>query len=195
MVSSTYGRDKPLIDVITKIEKQSDSLSFQCVKKTAPSLSNILVNAKSTSLGQMFDSSNPCNKHKTKKCLTCLVMSKKNFIYGPNLKMIFTAGRICSTCMVIYHARCRYCDKVYVGKTVQPLADRVSGHRSSFYSCITSIDLSALFNDDEHLLGLHLYCNHHLKLKYRSAFNESYTFSILEKCSPNNIDLKEHNID
>ena len=190
MVISTYGRDKQLTDTIEKLEKQSDSLSFQYVKKTAPSLSNMLVKAKNTSLGPTFGSSNPCNKKKTKKCYTCPMMSKMNFIYGPNSKTILTAGGICSTRMIIYHARCRHCDKVYVGKTVQPLADRVSGHRSNYYSCIYGADISALLNDDEHLLGLHLYCNHHLK--YKTAFNESYSFSILEKCSPNNLDLKEH---
>ena len=194
MVISTYGRDTALVDTIDKIEKRSDTLSFQFVKKTAPSLSNILVKSKSTSLGPVFGSSNPCKtvkkKKKTKPCYTCPLMSKKNYIDGPNLKTIYTAGGTCSTRMVIYHAKCNHCGKVYVGKTVQTLADRVSGHRSNFYTCITSTNLVTLFADDEHLLGLHLYCNHHLQ--YKTAFNESYTFSILEKCSPNNIDLKEH---
>ena len=190
MVISTYGRDKPLKDTVDKIEKQSDTLSFQFVKKTASSLSNILVNSKNTSLGPKFGNSVPCNKKKTKKCLTCPLMSKKNFIYGPNLKLLYTSGGNCSSRMLIYRAQCKHCSKVYVGKTVQTLADRVSGHRSNYYTCITSTNLSALFKDDEHLLGLHLYCNHHLQ--YRQALNESYIFSILEKCSPNNIDLKEH---
>ena len=44
--------------------------------------------------------------------------------------------------------------------------------------------------NDDHLLGLHLFHKHNLD--YKDAFNDSYVFTILESCNPRDLDLKEH---
>ena len=45
-------------------------------------------------------------------------------------------------------------------------------------------------DEDELILGMHLYANHNLTFK--EAFNESYVFTILDVTSPKNIDVQEH---
>ena len=44
--------------------------------------------------------------------------------------------------------------------------------------------------DDDYALGLHLLSHH--QLRYKGAFNESFEVTILELCSPYNLDWKEH---
>ena len=44
--------------------------------------------------------------------------------------------------------------------------------------------------DDEYSLGIHLYNEH--GITGSEGFDETYKFTILEKCSPRNLDIKEH---
>ena len=106
-------------------------------------------------------------------------------------KMINTACGSCTSRMLIYHANCMICNKCYVGKTVQILGDRINGHRSKFYSCLRGVmeDKNG-GDDDEFILGRHLLLYHNLQTS--GAFNENYQFTILEHCSPFNLDLNEH---
>ena len=76
-------------------------------------------------------------------------------------------------------------------QTVQCLVDRINGHRNKFYSCLRgSVSEQTVHSDDDYALGLHLISNH--GLQHAAAFNESYNFTILEHCSPFNLDLNEH---
>ena len=52
------------------------------------------------------------------------------------------------------------------------------------------MELSYCPDDDDHLLGMHLYFQHGVREEV--GFNESYKFTILENCSRRDIDLKEH---
>ena len=82
---------------------------------------------------------------------------------------------------------------MYVGKSTQRLCDRISGHRSLFYDCISkngNINNKRSINEDEYILGMHLFKNHGFSAK--EAFNQSYIFTILQVCSPKNIDVQEH---
>ena len=119
------------------------------------------------------------------------MVSKKDFVTDPNGKKISTAVGQCNTRCLIYHASCGYCVKCYTGKTTQPLNGRVSGHRGKFYDCLQyNGDRLDLDVDDDHALGLHLYLQH--GVRNPTGFNESYSFTVLERCNPRNIDLKEH---
>ena len=146
--------------------------------------------SKNTALGSPFGKTVPCTKP---RCQSCQLMSKRDGVSKTknSLSLIRTAGGNCLSRMLIYHAECRLCQKVYVGKTVQLLVKRINGHRSKFYSCFRGEYCdTASGDDDEYLLGLHLLLCHNLE--YKGAFDGSYKFTILEHCSPNNIDLNEH---
>ena len=85
MVISTHGRNGKLVRTLEEIERKSENISFHYVKKTAPSLRNILVRSKDASLGQPLGKTMPCNA-KNKKWLTCDMVSKSDHIVGPDKK-------------------------------------------------------------------------------------------------------------
>ena len=123
--------------------------------------------------------------------MTCAMVSQKDFVIGPNGKQIKASEGKCNTRVVIYHASCRHCSKCYVGKTTQPLNNRISGHRRKFTECLRyNGDRLDLDCDDDYALGLHLYFQH--AVRDSKGFNGSFSFTILERCNPQNIDLKEH---
>ena len=122
--------------------------------------------------------------------MTCKMVSMKEKIQGPDLKWILTAKGQCDSRCLIYHAKCIHCDKPYVGKTIQKLSERVNGHRGMFYACLNYEGDRIDLDDDDHVLGLHLFLAH--KIRDRRGFNGSFKFTIIELCNPSNIDLKEH---
>ena len=185
LVITTFGRDKQLTNITEKIEKHSDSIRFKYVKKTGPSLKNLLVKSKVSSLGQPFGKTSRCNKI---NCKSCDMVSNQEFVTDMHHKKYKTAQGKCNSKNLIYHAKCKHCNKVYVGKTTQRLNNRISGHRGKFSEFLYN-DITQL-NDEDNLLGLHLFHRHHLNTK--RAFDKSYTFTILEQCNPRNLDLKEH---
>ena len=54
MVISTYGRDKQLINTVKDLQSKCENIDFQFVKKSTPSLNNILNKSKYTSLSTPF---------------------------------------------------------------------------------------------------------------------------------------------
>ena len=80
---------------------------------------------------------------------------------------------------LFYRAKCsRHCViKINVGKTTQTKNGRISGRRGKF-SVFLYIGMNQL-NEETHLLGLHFFHKHNLK--YKTDFDSSYTFIILEK--------------
>ena len=67
----------------------------------------------------------------------------------------------------------------------------MNGHRGKFYECLRYKGDRLDFNaDDDYALGLHLYLQH--GLRDPEGFNRGYEFTVLERCNPRNIDLKEH---
>ena len=143
--------------------------------------------SKRSSLGNPYGKTVSCGNA---RCQCCSVVSKKDFVLGPNKKKVKSAKGTCSNRCVIYHGRCTLCQKVYVGKATQRLNGRINGHRSKFYDCLHYEGDRTDIDDDDHLLGIHLYFQHGVREK--NGFNESYKFTILENCSPRDIDLKEH---
>ena len=92
---------------------------------------------------------------------------------------------------LVYHLRCKLCKQPYVGKTVQIIANRLSGHRNKFFEYIRlNGKIKGDSTDNEYVPGMHLYNCH--GLKNFEDFNNNFTLTILEKCSPSNLDIKEH---
>ena len=113
------------------------------------------------------------------------MMSNQDSVMDLDEKKYRTAVGKCNSCNLIYHAKCKHCTKGYVGKTTQKLNGRISGHRGKFTEFLYQ-DVSHL-NDEDNLLGLHLFHKHHLV-----EFDNNFTFTVLEKCNPRDLDLKEH---
>ena len=186
LVISTYGRDNKLTKAVSGIEKWSNDFQFKFVKKTAPSLKNMLDKSKNVALGICKGATTRCSR---RNCKLCKMVSNKNYVIGPKKKKFKTAEGNCATKNVIYHDKCKLCEKVYVGKTITALSTRVNTHRSKFYELVKTGSVVKSDNED-HLLGLHLYQQH--GLQFSEGFSEPYKFTILELCSPKNIDFKEH---
>ena len=130
MAITTFGRDKPIIEVTKKLERKFPSINFQKVNKTALALKSILDKTKNISLGPQRGLTMKCDRS---RCKSCALMSEKNTIICSNTKRKhFTAFGSCLSKNIIYNAECKHCGKMYVGKTTQRLCDRISGHRSFF---------------------------------------------------------------
>ena len=186
-VISTYGRDNGLVRILQRADKMNDKVNFTYVKKTAPSLQQILVNPKHVALGSTRGKTTRCARGK--RCLVCKLMSGKDKIRGRQRKSYLTAKGDCTSKNLVYHAKCKHCEKVYVGKTTQVLSNRINGHRNKFQECRKKRGKKFKLND-EHLLGMHVLYQH--GLESHDAFDKSYVFTILDECSPKDLDKKEH---
>ena len=75
MAITTFGRDKPIIEVTKKLERKFPSICFQKVNKTAMALRNTLDKTKNISLGPQRGLTMKCNRS---RCKSCALMSEKN---------------------------------------------------------------------------------------------------------------------
>ena len=149
---------------------------------------NNLCRPKENCLGPTSGPTVPCN---AKRCGTCKIMSKKSTINLKSGKKIKASRCNCLTRNVIYYTECKLCGLPYVGKTTQPLASRINGHRSKYYECLKDNQIKfKIEKEDDNLLGLHIYNNHGSRKK--SNFNETYKFTILAQCNPKSLDISEH---
>ena len=105
--------------------------------------------------------------------------------------LVNTAGGDCKSNNLIYGATCTLCTKnnVYVGKTVQPLNERVNGHRSAFYKLLSPKLSGQIEIDDSNILGYHIFNSHDKVL--RTDFDKIYRFDIIAITSPANIRVLE----
>ena len=165
----------------------NDKVNFTYVKRTAPSLHQILVKPKNIALGNTRGKTTQCTRGK--KCLACNLMSGRDRIRGRQKKSYLTSRGDCTSKNLIYHAQCKHCTKVYVGKTTQKLSNRINGHRNKFQECRRKKGKKFKISDD-HLLGMHVLHQH--GLQQHNAFDKSYTFTILDECTPKYLDKKEH---
>ena len=186
-VISTYGRDERLVNILQRADQMNEKVHFNYVKKTAPSLQQILVKPKNIALGNTRGKTMKCTRGK--KCLSCDLMSGKDKIKGRQKKSYLTTKGNCISKNLVYHAECKHCKKVYVGKTTQILSNRINGHRNKFQDFRKKRGHKLKISDD-HLLGMHVF--HHHGLHHHNAFDESYSFTILEECTPKDLDRKEH---
>ena len=128
----------------------------------------------------------PCNAHGNCKC--CSLISKEEAIEINGLPVSCAPGN-CKTKNTIYLVTCKLCTKPYIGRTVQRLSKRMSGHRECFYKVLGNEE-EINFSSDDYSLGLHLVHEH--GCHNTADFNRLYNVQILEICSPSNLEKKEH---
>ena len=189
-VVSTYGCDKELCEVTESIS-QKLPLEVKYVKKTGTSLNNILCKSKHISTGPLFGKTKGCTRN---RCKTCPYMSNKDISTSTSNNVFKTAPGNCTTRNVIYSAVCKLCSKPYVGKTTQMMCGRICEHKSCYNKYLKSkgnISPSNCKNfEDKFALAVHLYDEH--GINNIQAFENSYEFTVLEKCSPKALTVKEH---
>ena len=136
-VVSTYGRDKPLTNILDNIPNKS-KFKFKYVKRTAPSLRSKLCKSKYASLGPKLGLSERCNRN---RCKSCKMMSNKNFITtkirGKKMRIHTRSGK-CTSKNVVYLVQCKCCNTNYVGRTTQTLSERINCHRTCYLRFVKS---------------------------------------------------------
>ena len=195
LIVSCHGSDGKLVKSVQNAEEElarTDSFKntskpiFQFVKKTAASIGSKLSVLKSIALGDRSGPTVQCNKHAN--CMCCKLIGTENSDTVNGLPVSSAPGN-CRTKNTIYLVMCKLCDKPYIGRTVQPLRERMSGHRGNFYKVLAAhndVDESK----DDYSLGLHLVHEHHSI--DRGDFNKHFRLQILENCSPSSLEKKEH---
>ena len=100
-------------------------------------------------------------------------------------------GNCCSR-NIVYLGSCKFCDKFYVGRTIQKLHKRCDWYRTAYYNVLRNGVPNDIAKDSEDLytLGLHLHFEHGCVSE--EDFNNAFTFHILEHCSPSQIEKREH---
>ena len=191
-IVSTHGTDKLLVNCVKNAiphlqntaSFKTKNVKFNFTKKTAPSIGSKLSVLKKMSLGIRRGGTVKCTAQKS-QCKCCDVISPSPIshvtVNGQNVHL--PSGN-CKSKNIIYLCKCNLCaNKFYVGRTVQPLHKRVSGHRQDLTSVVSqglnyvnSPDIS----DDTFCLGMHLFNEHGIT----TNFNDHFTFHVLEHVSP-----------
>ena len=151
----------------------------------------MLNNLKCISTGNKLGISKPCTQ---RLCKTCFLMSGKDEITNAKKKKFKTGLGDCKTQNSIYCGTCKLCTKNYVGKSTQPEHKRVNGHRNDMKRYANNpqilnnnVDIS---EKDRYSLAIHLHSDHNIISQ--NGLDNHYTFTILEKCTPRSLDVKEH---
>ena len=196
-VISTFGTDDNLVKAVKNHEK--DLLKtrtfinhkkplFCYVKKTSANIGAKLSVLKSIALGKKHGKTVSCGI--TSRCKGCnLVPDTQNehFLVANGHKVQFAPGN-CNSRNIIYLVTCNFCDKIYVGKSVQEMCRRFNGHRHCFYTILRNKDID--LDSDDYSLGLHLFHEHSQHME--SDFDKAFTVYIVENCSPSSLDKREH---
>ena len=121
-------------------------------------------------------------------------MSGKDQISNIKDKTFKTCMGNCKTKNCIYCATCKLCDKNYVGKSTQFIHKRGSGHRFDMKKYMENPEAAENDdngnNKDRYSLAIHLYHEHGITSIH--GLDDHYMFTILDKCTPKSIDIKEH---
>jgi len=167
------------------------NIDVQYVSKTGATLKNLFSNLKYISLGKKYGLSKPCAQP---RCKTCALMSGKDEIINAKNKKYKTGMGNCKTNNCVYVAKCKMCEKNYVGKSTQPEHKRVNGHRTDMKKYMENPNVvgnnSELSVKDRYSLAIHLHRDHGI-VSIR-GLDDQYTFTILDKCTPKSLDVKEH---
>ena len=188
-MTSTYGRDAELKTIVEENCKPYN-IPVQYVNKTAATLGNLFSNLKFVSLGKKHGISKPCTQP---RCKTCHLMSGKEEITNCKNQTFKTGLGNCKTKNCIYCANCKLCGKPYVGKSTQAEHSRIRGHRTDMKKYMNNPQVAD--NDegndkDRYSLAIHLHREH--GIQSIQGLDDYYEFTLLEKCTPKSIDLKEH---
>ncbi len=158
---------------------------FQFVKKTGASIKNRLVNVKNLALRKQFGKTDQCG---SKNCKCCKMVSERTTFKYKDTVVKAVKGT-CSSHNLIYLFECKICGKHYIGRSVRALRTRVGEHRRNFYKVCKKEEYDK--NSDEYALAHHLYSDH--LISDRENFDPNYNVSLLDLCSPQILEEKEHN--
>lgn len=173
---------------------------IKVIPRRAPNLKDILFRRKAIALESGVRATVPCTnpgeKKRGAKCQCCKLVSGRTVISN-NWRSVKSAGGNCKSSSIIYGATCKICEhnRLYTGKSVNSLRDRVNGHRSKYYELARAAKASNSFFinldeiDDDSILGAHLVAVHN-KADIND-FNECYYFDILTFANPENLRIKE----
>ena len=117
----------------------------------------------------------------------CKLVSNASVLHHRN-NVFRTAGGDCDSFNLVYCFKCKICDILYVGKTVDSLRNRMNGHRSKFYDVLRQSATGRVTMgvvDDEQIVGAHLVHDH--QLKSQKDFNKSYKVFILAYSDPSSL--------
>ena len=195
VIVSCNGADEKLVKTLKKYENDLSNTNsfkdavkplFQYVKKTGANVGSKLSVLKSIALGSNKGETVPCNHHGNCKCCKLI---KGEMVPEVNGRLVHTAPGNCKSRNLIYLVSCTLCWKAYIGRTVQQISNRMSGHRDCFYKVLRNDDEVDETKDD-YSLGLHLAHEH--GCLNRTDFDDLYSVKILENCRPADLEKKEH---
>ena len=194
LIVSCNAADDSLVKTIKKYEdtlsktnsfKDASKPIFQFVKKTGANIGCRLSVLKSIALGKNKGETKPCRNHGNCKC--CKLIGEN--VSDINGLPVSTAPGSCKSKNIIYLVTCNLCKKPYIGRTVQFMNCRMSGHRDCYYKVLRNDeDVDSL--SDDYSLGLHLTNEHNCV--DRDDFDKLYNVQVLENCRPADLEKKEH---
>jgi len=202
--SSESDTIKQLINKANNVIKQSPVWKDEktnvlgLVHRRAPNLGDTVLQRKRLSLGVDTEGLGTVRctpvpapgikRRKGRPCEACPLMSHNTMVKSTVSGRSFKAPPgTCKSHNLIYCAECVLCQKQYVGKTVNKLQKRISGHRS-FVNKLD--DLEGLDESDDAALAHHLKQDHNFDTISIRLFNVSYKFTILEN-NPHSLDKSE----
>ena len=113
----------------------------QVVSRRAPNLQDILFKRRSFALDSEGEVGTVwCCASGDSACQTCKLVSNASVLHHRN-NIFRTAGGDCNSFNLVYCFKCKICDILYVGKTVDSLRKRVNGHRSKYYDALKQMVL------------------------------------------------------
>ena len=198
IVVSTHGTDEKLVKSLKDHENnllKTNSFKnvrkpiFEFVKKTGPNIGQKLGVLKSIALGSRKGKTVPCNSHGNCKGCRLIANNHNESVIEVNGHTISSAHGNCKSKNIIYLATCITCKKAYIGRTIQWLSKRFTGHRDC-YKKILQNEQDIDFASDDYSLGLHLIHEHGYSTP--EDFDRMYAVQILENSSPGLLDKKEH---
>ena len=104
-----------------------------------------------------------------------------------NGKTVKNAPGNCGSYNIIYQFTCKICFDSYIGRSTRKLRKRVNEHRNGFYDVLKGKKINT--TEDTFSLGIHLYEHGYMN---KTDFENNFFVSILENCSPSNLETKEH---
>ena len=131
------------------------------IPRKGPNLKSLLFKRKNLALCSLdsggFVSSKKCGS----RCQTYTLISNTEFLNHNGCAMK-TVGGDCKSWNVVYCFQCKICNNKYVGKTVDPLHERMNGHRHKYDNVMRQSDTvrAEWEYDDKQILGAHLANEH-----------------------------------
>ena len=169
--------------------KEQPKKCLQPVFRKGKSLRNLLFKHKAIGMEDLESPTTRCREVGVRtlgrRCDGCNMMANiSSTTLGPNNLMLQLGGGNCKSKNIIYLCQYSLCDKFYFGKTIQTLANRISGHRGKMKDIEKVVEV-----DDKNTLAVHAYFVHIIKTN--EEFNKLYKFSVVVHLNPSSLQTSE----